>query len=177
MPRMQTSSRTLWLTGLSGAGKSTLAEQACAALRARGQATLLLDGDRLRAGLCADLGFSPAARRENIRRAAELAAMANAQGIQVIAALISPLRDDRELARRLIGVEAFIEVHVSTALAVCEQRDPKGLYRRARSGELPEFTGVSAPYEEPLSPRLRIDTAALEPAQGVAALLDLLAPR
>ncbi|MFN4115043.1 MAG: adenylyl-sulfate kinase [Inhella sp.] len=171
---MQSFPRTLWLTGLSGAGKSTLARHCWEELRNRGFSTLLLDGDRLRAGLCADLGFAPAARRENIRRAAELAALANAQGFDVIAALISPLRGDRELARQLIGEPAFVEVHVSTALSVCEERDPKGLYRRARSGELHDFTGVSAPYEVPMKPQLRIDTAELTTAQGVAQLLNCL---
>ncbi len=166
--------RTLWLTGLSGAGKSTLARQCVNALQARGQPVLLLDGDQLRAGLCADLGFSPASRRENIRRAAALAALVNDQGFIVVAALISPLRADRVLARELIGDQRFIEVHVATPLAVCEQRDPKGLYQRARRGELAEFTGISAPYEAPLAPRLRLDTAVTDLQAGTAALLALL---
>lgn len=165
---------TLWLTGLSGAGKSTLAELCVSELRQQGLQPLLIDGDQLRAGLCADLGYSPEARRENIRRAAQLAALANDQGLVVVAALISPLAADRALACQVIGSARFIEVYVATPLQVCEQRDVKGLYRRARAGELQQFTGISAPYEAPLQPRLRIDTSVIEPALGAAALRRLL---
>lgn len=134
----------------------------------------MLDGDVLRSGLCSDLGFSDADRTENIRRAAELAAILNRSGLDVVAALISPMAHDRALARQIIGHQAMVEVHVATPLALCEQRDPKGLYMRARRGGLPGLTGVGAPYEEPLHPQLRIDTTGLSPAQCVACILPLL---
>ena len=134
----------------------------------------MLDGDVLRSGLCNDLGFSDVDRTENIRRAAEVAAVLNRSGLVVVAALISPMARDRALARRIIGQEAMVEVHVATPLALCEQRDPKGLYARARRNEVQGFTGVSAPYEEPLHPQLRIDTSGLTPAQCVDCILPLL---
>jgi adenylyl-sulfate kinase len=166
--------RTLWLTGLSGAGKSTLALALRRRLAAEGRPAYILDGDQLRLGLNRDLGFSPADRAENIRRTAEVARLMNQAGLVVIAALISPYRRDREAARGIIGPEAFLEVYLSTPLAVCEVRDPKGMYRRARSGELPAFTGISAPYEPPERPDLALDTSRLDPAPCVAALLQLL---
>lgn len=165
---------TLWLTGLSGAGKSTLAGALQHHLARLGCACSVLDGDRLRAGLNQDLGFSPQDRRENIRRIAEVARLMNDAGLMAIAAVISPYRDDRDMARRIIGEAAFVEVHVSTPLAVCEQRDPKGLYKRARNGNLPGFTGVSAPYEPPLRPALVLDTSRLEVPGCVEALLRAL---
>jgi adenylyl-sulfate kinase len=150
---------TFWLTGLSGAGKSTLA----ACLESRfidaGRACYVLDGDNVRHGLNQDLGFSPQDRMENIRRVAEVAHLMNDAGLIVITAFISPYRDDREMARKIIGAERFIEVHLSTSLATCELRDPKGLYLRARQGLLADFTGVSAPYEQPQNPAITIDTS------------------
>lgn len=167
---------TVWLTGLSGAGKSTLAHALDHTLLSHGVPCLLLDGDNLRLGLSQDLGFDAAARRENIRRAAELALLANDAGLPVVAALISPLRSDREAARAIIGAARFVEVHLDTPLAVCEQRDPKGLYRKARAGCLAEFTGISAPYEAPTAPALRLDTSQLDLCDALHALLAQLKP-
>jgi adenylyl-sulfate kinase len=165
---------TFWLTGLSGAGKSTLAFALEQRLRAMGTACYVLDGDKVRQGLTRDLGFSAKDRSENIRRVAEVAKMINAAGLIVIAAFISPDHADREMARQIIGIEHFIEIHVSTSIAVCEQRDPKGLYKRARSGEIENFTGVSAPYDLPSAPMLSIDSAATSVEDSVTLVLGLL---
>jgi adenylylsulfate kinase len=161
---------TFWLTGLSGAGKSTIAFDLEQRLRHERRPCIVLDGDNLRCGLSCDLGFSERDRRENIRRTAEVARMMNEVGLVVITSLVSPLREDRALARSIIGEACFAEVYVSTSLQVCESRDPKGLYRKARRGDLPEFTGVSAPYEAPLAPALSIDTSLLQRG-GAAAML------
>lgn len=166
--------RTLWLTGLSGAGKSTLASALRGALVERGVPVSVLDGDVLRAGLCSDLGFSQADRSENIRRVAEVARLLNDAGVVVVAALISPFAADRALARARVGNARFIEVHISTTLAVCEERDPKGLYRRARAGELPDFTGISSPYETPAAPELALDMGVVSITRAVAECLDAL---
>lgn len=163
---------TIWLTGLSGAGKTTLALALEKALQANGRACTLLDGDALRRGLCSDLGFSPADRSENIRRTAEMARLLNEAGLIAIVALISPLIADRERARNIIGNAVMCEVHIATPLAVCEARDPKGLYQRARAGELRDFTGISAPYEVPTHPQLVFDTATMTVEDCVSALLD-----
>jgi adenylylsulfate kinase len=165
---------TLWLTGLSGAGKTTLALALQNSLKAQGYACAVVDGDELRRGLCSDLGFSPADRSENIRRAAELARTLNQAGLIAIVALISPLTADRERARHIIGAEAMFEVHMATPLATCEARDSKGLYKKARAGELADFTGVSAPYEAPNHPQLVFDTAALSVEDCVHTVLHLL---
>jgi bifunctional enzyme CysN/CysC len=146
-----------WLTGLSGAGKSTLASGAEARLFEAGYATYVLDGDDLRRGISADLGFSAADRQENIRRAGQIAALLADAGLLVFVAMISPFSADRDAARRA-GASGFREVFVKASLAACEQRDPRGLYRRARAGEIRDFTGVSSPYEEPTTPDLVIDT-------------------
>ena len=148
----------LWLTGLSASGKSSLAMALEQALSARGYACYVLDGDNLRTGLNANLGFSPEDRRENIRRVGEVAALFADAGLVCISAFISPYREDRERAR-LCCAQGFHEIHVAADLSTCEARDPKGLYRQARAGKLAEFTGVSAPYEAPLAPQLRLDTA------------------
>lgn len=161
----------LWLTGLSGAGKSTLAMALERALFDRGWQTFVLDGDNVRNGLNAGLGFSPDDRAENIRRVAETAKLFADAGVVVIASLISPLRADRARAR-VIGGDRFHEIHVGADLSVCEERDPKGLYKKARAGEIAEFTGVSAPYEAPESPELFIDTGALDRSEALAQLLD-----
>lgn len=168
---------TVWLTGLSGAGKSTIAAALEARLLALGRLPYVLDGDCLRQGVNGDLGFSEDARRENIRRAAQIAAMFNDAGLIVIVALISPYRSCRETARRIIGADRFLEVHVATELAVCEQRDIKGLYRRARAGEIPEFTGISSAYEKPEAPDLAIDTRTVDLGQAAELLLRMLAQR
>lgn len=165
---------TLWLTGLSGAGKSTLGFALEHALIAAGHAGFVLDGDNVRHGLNRDLGFSAEDRQENIRRIAEVAKLMNAAGLIVIASFISPYREDRRTAREIIGADNFREVHVSTSLSECEQRDVKGLYRRAREGLIPEFTGISSPYEEPLSPDLALDTAVISVDEAVAQMLELI---
>lgn len=150
----------IWLTGLSGAGKSTLGHYLEETLHQMGCRTFVLDGDNVRHGLCADLGFSDPDREENIRRISEVSNLFIEAGIIVICAFISPFRSDRERARQLIGAENFCEIYCQCPLEVCEQRDVKGLYKKARQGLIAEFTGISSPYEEPLSPDMIIDTSA-----------------
>jgi bifunctional enzyme CysN/CysC len=162
--------RVLWFTGLSGSGKSTIANALEQDLHAKGVRTYILDGDNLRQGLNRDLGFTEADRVENIRRVAEVAKLMMDAGLLVMTAFISPFRADREMARELIGADRFLEVHVSTPLEVCEQRDVKGLYRKARSGALPNFTGVGSPYEPPASPDVVIDAGACSLDEAVARL-------
>jgi adenylylsulfate kinase len=147
----------IWLTGLSGAGKSTVAHGLELALHQRGHRCYVCDGDKLRTGLCGDLGFSPEARTENVRRVGELARLFVDAGMIAIVAMISPYRADRDRIRSMFGEGCFLEVYCSCALNTCEQRDSKGLYKRARSGEIREFTGISAPYEEPLIPEFLLD--------------------
>jgi adenylyl-sulfate kinase len=166
----------IWLSGLSGAGKTTVAQALHSALRARGEAASVLDGDQLRQGLCKDLSFSAADRHENLRRAGEICALLMDAGLIVIAAFVSPYRADRDMLRAMLG-DRFIEVFCDTPLAVCEARDVKGLYAKARQGLIPNFTGVSAPYEAPLAPELRLDTAQQPVADNVARILALLAQR
>jgi bifunctional enzyme CysN/CysC len=149
---------TLWLTGLSGSGKSTVAKQLERDLVTAGQAAFILDGDNIRHGLNRDLGFSAEDRTENIRRIAEVARLFNDAGVMVITSFISPYREDRAHAATIIGDERFLEVYVDTPIEVCEQRDPKGLYKKARAGEIERFTGISAPYEAPASPALVLKT-------------------
>ena len=152
------SGAVIWLTGLSGSGKSTLGMALENELHALGKQVYVLDGDNVRFGLNADLGFSPEDRTENIRRIGEVANLMAQAGLICITAFISPYREDRERARKAAG-DRFVEVYVKADVATCEQRDPKGLYKKARAGEIPEFTGISAPYEEPDAPELVIDTA------------------
>lgn len=152
---------TIWLTGLSASGKSTLAFALERNLIDSGRACYVLDGDNVRHGLNSNLGFSKVDRAENIRRIAEVARLMNDAGLIVITSFISPYRNDRALAKRIIGARQFLEVHVSTPIAVCEQRDPKGLYQLAKAGKLANFTGVSDPYEPPEQPDLEIDTSVL----------------
>ena len=149
---------TIWFTGLSGSGKSTLANALEKVLHARGNHTMLLDGDNIRLGLNSNLGFTEADRVENIRRISEVARLMNDAGLIVLVAFISPYRQDRERAREIIGREHFVEVFVSTPLEVCEKRDVKGLYAKARNGEIPNFTGINSPYEPPVTPNISIDT-------------------
>jgi adenylylsulfate kinase len=148
----------IWLTGLSGSGKSTVAMRVEQLLLERGVFAYVLDGDNVRHGLNKDLGFSPADRNENIRRIGEVANLFADAGIVVLTAFISPYRADRDSARALVAEGRFLEALVDSPLALCEERDPKGLYKKARAGIIPEFTGVSAPYEEPLKPELKITT-------------------
>jgi bifunctional enzyme CysN/CysC len=167
--------KVIWFTGLSGAGKSTLANALEVELHRRGKHTYILDGDNVRHGLNRDLGFDDNSRVENIRRIAEVAKLMMDAGLIVMTAFISPFRKDREMARELIGKENFVEVFINTPLALCEERDPKGLYKRARSGQLPNMTGVDSPYEAPLSPDLEImgGNVAIDPL--VKALTELVA--
>jgi len=160
----------IWLTGLSGAGKSTLASEADARLFDAGYATSILDGDELRRGISTDLGFSAADRHENIRRAGHIAALLADAGLLVFVAMISPFSADRAAARRASTV-CFREVYVKASLAACEQRDPRGLYRRARAGEISEFTGVSSPYEAPTAADLVIDTEQVDISGAVEQLV------
>jgi bifunctional enzyme CysN/CysC len=148
----------LWFTGLSGSGKSTIANIVECKLHARGARTYLLDGDNVRHGLSKDLGFTDADRVENIRRIGEVARLMVDAGLIVLTAFISPFRSERRLARSMVEADEFIEIHIDTPLEVVERRDPKGLYRKARSGELRNFTGIDSPYEVPEAPELRIDT-------------------
>jgi bifunctional enzyme CysN/CysC len=164
----------LWFTGLSGAGKSTLAVEIEQRLFRRGYQAYVLDGDNVRRGLNANLGFSPEDRAENIRRVGEVAALMADAGLIVITAFISPYRSDRDRARQAAG-SAFHEIYIEADLATCERRDPKGLYKRARKGEIGEFTGISAPYEPPDAPDLVVDTATLTVDECVARILDHIA--
>ena len=168
---------TIWLTGLSGSGKSAIAMELEQRLIEAGHACFVLDGDNIRHGLNRDLGFSPSDRQENIRRISEVAKLFNDAGLFVITAFISPYREDRSAAREIIGTERFVEVYLNASLDVCERRDPKGLYAKARAGQIAEFTGVSAPYEPPLVPDLTIDTGASSLDESVATLFDFVSDR
>lgn len=167
----------LWFTGFSGAGKSTVASALEQALLARGAHTYLLDGDNVRHGLCAGLGFSEADRNENLRRVGAVAGLMVDAGLIVLSAFVSPLRAQRDAIRQSLPEGRFIEIFVSTSLDVCEQRDVKGLYQKARRGEIANFTGISDPYEAPLQPELTLDTGVLSLEQSVAACLQLLVQR
>jgi bifunctional enzyme CysN/CysC len=168
---------TVWLTGLSGSGKSTIAIELEKRLIEAGHACFVLDGDNVRQGLNRDLGFSPNDRKENIRRIAEVAKLFNDAGLFVITAFISPYREDRGAAREIVGAGRFIEVYLNADVDVCERRDPKGLYAKARAGQIAEFTGISAPYEAPIAPEVTIDTGASSVDQSVATLFDFLSVR
>ena len=164
----------LWFTGLSGSGKSTLAHAVENALFERGCRTYVLDGDNIRHGLSSNLGFSPEDRTENIRRIAEVSKLFCDTGVILLNAFISPYREDRDTVRALLP-ESFIEVYVYADLDICEERDPKGLYKKARAGEISEFTGISAPYEAPLKPEVLVDTgkeSLEESAQKIIAYLE-----
>lgn len=165
---------TIWLTGLSASGKSTLAYALEQDLIRSGRACYVLDGDNVRHGLNSNLGFSEIDRAENIRRIAEVAKLFNEAGLIVIAAFISPAVADRKIACDIIGDDFFREVYVSTSLRVCEERDPKGLYVKARSGEVANFTGISAPYEVPEDADLVIDAATISIADAVGVLKSLI---
>ena len=164
----------LWFTGLSGAGKSTLAHAVELALHERGIRTFALDGDNIRHGLNSDLGFTEAERAENIRRIGEVCKLFVEAGVIVLAAFISPLRKDRERVRSLLPHGDFAEVYVKCPVEVCEQRDPKGIYKRVRAGEIANFTGISAPYEEPVNPELIVETANMALEAEVAEVVRFL---
>ena len=147
--------RVIWFTGLSGSGKSTIANALEKELHTQGKRTYILDGDNIRQGLNKDLDFTDAGRVENIRRVAEVAKLMMDAGLIVITAFICPFRAERDMARRLIGAENFVEVYVDTPLEICEQRDPKGLYKKARNGQISNMTGINSPYEAPEQPDVR----------------------
>ena len=167
----------VWLTGLSGSGKSTIAHDLEARLVARGALAYVLDGDNLRHGLSSDLGFGAAAREENVRRTGEVARILWDAGAIVVTALISPFRSDRDRVRALVASGDFLEVHVATSLEECERRDPKGLYRRARAGEIRDFTGIDSPYEAPLAPELRVAESGQSDEVSARAVIALLETR
>jgi adenylylsulfate kinase len=165
---------TVWMTGLSGSGKSTLAVNLEKALWERGVRSYVLDGDNVRHGLNKDLGFSPEDRTENIRRIGEVAKLFTDAGVINITAFISPYRADRDQVRALMAPGDFVEVFVDCPLEVCEQRDPKGMYKKARAGQIPEFTGISAPYEPPLNPEITLRTDRESEAESLTKILRFL---
>lgn len=164
----------LWFTGFSGSGKSTVAGALESALHQQGVHTYLLDGDNVRHGLCKDLGFSDEDRVENIRRVGELSKLMVDAGLVVLTAFISPFQAERDMVRNLVGDGEFIEVFLDTPLDVCEQRDPKGLYKKARTGEIKHFTGIDSDYQVPVDPEIRIDTSANSLEQSVQQLVAYL---
>ncbi len=164
----------IWLTGLSGSGKSTIAVELEHALIENKHQTYILDGDNIRHGLNKNLGFSPEDRTENIRRIGEVAKLFTEANIITIAAFVSPYREDRDNVRKLLDHGEFIEIYVKCSLEVCEARDTKGLYKKARTGEVKDFTGISAPYEEPLNPELTIDSSKLSVEASTRAILNYL---
>jgi adenylylsulfate kinase len=167
----------LWFTGLSAAGKSTIAHNVEKVLFEQGMRTYVLDGDNVRHRLNANLGFSPADRKENIRRIGEVARLMVDAGLIVLACFISPYREDREAVRSLFEGDTFMEIYVKCPVEECEQRDPKGQYRKARAGMIRNYTGISAPYEEPENPDLVIDTQALDVEQSVEKVIGILSDR
>lgn len=171
---LEQKSVTVWLTGLSASGKSTLAYALEKALVTQGWACYVLDGDNVRKGLNKDLGFSDVDRAENIRRVAEVAALMNDAGLIVVSAFISPFASDRALAKEVIGADRFVEVYLDTPLAICEARDPKGLYKSAKEGKVAQFTGVSQPYEAPTCADIVLNSALSKVAEDVAKVLEYL---
>jgi adenylyl-sulfate kinase len=165
----------LWFTGLSGSGKSTIANALDVALHERGYHTFLLDGDNVRHGLCSDLGFSDEDRVENIRRIGEVSKLFSDSGLIVLSAFISPFVSDRRMVRKLFPAGEFIEVFMDTPLDTCEDRDPKGLYKKARAGEIKRFTGIDSPYEVPPHPEVRLDTSTMSVDECVEVLINHLA--
>jgi bifunctional enzyme CysN/CysC len=159
--------KVIWFTGLSGSGKSTLADALEAKLYSMGYHTYILDGDNVRHGLSQDLGFTDSDRRENIRRISEVAKLMLDAGVVVMTAFISPFREERQLAKDLIGAENFVEVYVNTPIEVCEQRDPKGIYKKARSGLIKNMTGIDSPYEAPIAPAVTLNTKDCSIAENV----------
>lgn len=170
-------SAVLWFTGLSGSGKSTLAHAVEEQLHQSGLNTFVLDGDNVRQGLCSDLGFSDKDRKENIRRISETAKLLLEAGVITLTAFISPFKAERAKARSLMPHGDFIEIHCFCPLTVCEDRDVKGLYKKARLGEIKDFTGISSPYEEPENPELKIDTSLLTLEESVQRVISLLRDR
>jgi adenylylsulfate kinase len=167
----------LWFTGLSGAGKSTLAHAVEARLFEMGCSTYVIDGDNVRHGLCGDLGFSAEDRTENIRRVGEVAKLFTEAGIIVLTAFISPFRADRDRVRQMVKEGEFLEIYCKADLSVCEERDVKGLYKKARAGEIPEFTGISSPYEAPEAAEIEVETGAKSLDECVAFVISSLQQR
>jgi len=167
----------LWFTGLSGAGKSSLAHAVEEQLHRLGSRTYVLDGDNVRHGLSGDLGFSDDDRKENIRRIGEVAKLFLEAGVIAMAAFISPFRAEREMVRKLVPHGEFIEIYCCADIAICEQRDVKGLYKRARAGEIKDFTGISSPYEEPVNPEINVDTGTQPIEKCVDEIIGLLRAR
>lgn len=170
---LKQSPKTIWFTGLSASGKSTLAFALEAELIRQGHLCYVLDGDNIRHGLSNNLSFTHEDRTENIRRIAEVAKLMNDAGLIVISAFISPFLQDRKMAQDIIGKDLFREVYVSTSINVCEARDPKGLYKKARTGAIVNFTGVGSPYEPPLNPSLSIDTSKIDLSAATKLLVDI----
>lgn len=173
---LQQNSRALWLTGLSGSGKSTIAQQLERRLYNEGFFAQVLDGDNIRSGINSDLGFGTADRLENIRRIAEIAFLYTNSGIITINSFISPTLESRQMAKSIIGPNNFIEVFINAPLELCESRDVKGLYKKARAGEIKQFTGIDAPYEAPTHPDLEIQTAKQSVEESVNVIYDYLFP-
>ena len=162
----------IWFTGLSGSGKSTLANQVEVALHEQGLRTYVLDGDNIRRGLNTDLDFTPEGRKENLRRIAEAAKLFIDAGVITLAAFISPLQKDREKIKQIVGKENFIEIYVKASVEACEKRDVKGLYQKARNGEIKNFTGISAPYEEPENPDVVVNSEKETIAESIQIIMD-----
>lgn len=169
--------KLIWFTGLSGSGKSTLAVQLEAQLYERGYKTYLLDGDNIRTGLNKDLSFTDEGRVENIRRIGEVAKLLLDAGIVVLSAFISPFKADRDQVKEIVGGENYIEVFVDTPIEICEQRDVKGLYKKARAGEVKNFTGIDSPYERPVTPDITIPTHQMSVDESLTLLLKLIEPK
>lgn len=170
-------SAIVWFTGLSGSGKSTLAHAVEERLHQIGCRTFVLDGDNVRHGLCSDLSFSNKDREENIRRVGEAAKLFLEGGVIVLTAFISPFRSDRERVRNLVLHGDFMEVYCKCPLEICERRDVKGMYKKAREGKIPEFTGISSPYEEPFNPELSLETGYMSVEESVSKVIDMLVER
>lgn len=164
----------VWCTGLSGSGKSTVANEVAHRLQERGKLAYILDGDNVRHGLNKDLGFSPEDRSENIRRISEVAALFADAGVITITAFISPYSKDRNFCRELVGDDRFVEVYAKASVGACEERDPKGLYKKARAGEISDFTGIDAPYEEPEEPEVVVDTECESPMESGKKVMEFL---
>ena len=162
----------IWFTGLSGSGKSTLANQVEVALHEQGLRTYVLDGDNIRRGLNTDLDFTPEGRKENLKRIAEAAKLFIDAGVVTLAAFISPLQKDREKIKQIVGKENFIEIYVKASVEACEKRDVKGLYQKARNGEIKNFTGISAPYEEPENPDVVVNSEKETIAESIQIIMD-----
>ena len=172
----QHQSKLLWFTGLSGSGKSTLANEIEKHLFAKGLQTYVLDGDNIRKGINSDLSFTPADRKENLRRIAGVSKLFIDAGVVTLAAFISPMREDREMIKKIVGEENFVEIYVNAAIEDCETRDVKGLYQKARQGEIKNFTGISAPYEAPENPDIEVNTSHQEIGESLESVLKKIIP-